>query len=111
VTGDRAARVLNDLDQIRRSAQRIVDKREDAFFNPDDDILRRAARSVVLDFSSAVDRLDDDVRHRHPDIPWRAIRGARNVVAHQYRDVQDDLIWTMLSASLPDVVRRLQGDH
>jgi uncharacterized protein with HEPN domain len=63
---------------------------------------------VVLDFSSAIDRLSDDVKQRHPDIPWRAIRGARNVVAHQYKDVQDDLIWTMLSASLPDVVQRLR---
>jgi uncharacterized protein with HEPN domain len=105
---DATVRVLDDLENIRRSAQRIVDKGEDAFFDPEDDILRRAARSVVLDFSSAIDRLSDDVKQRHPDIPWRAIRGARNVVAHQYKDVQDDLIWTMLSASLPDVVQRLR---
>ncbi|HEX2361871.1 MAG TPA: HepT-like ribonuclease domain-containing protein [Jiangellaceae bacterium] len=109
MTGDDTARILDDLEQIRRSARRIVDKGAAAFLDPDDDILRRAARSVVLDFSSAVDRLGDDVKARHPDIPWRAIRGARNVVA-QYRDIQDDLIWTMLSSSLPGVVERLRYD-
>jgi uncharacterized protein with HEPN domain len=102
------ARVLDDLEDIRRSARRIVDKGKDAFFDPNDDILRRAARSVVLDFSSAIDRLSDKVKRRYPDIPWRAIRGTRNVVAHQYKDVQDDLIWTMLTSSLPDVVQRLR---
>jgi uncharacterized protein with HEPN domain len=111
VTSDRndTKRVLDDLESIRRSAERIVGKGKDAYFDPDDDILRRAARSVVIDFSSAVDSLGEDVKEHHPDIPWRAIRGARNVVARQDQDVQDDLIWSMLSSSLPDVVRRLRG--
>ncbi|TDD99069.1 DUF86 domain-containing protein [Jiangella asiatica] len=103
----RVSRVLDDVKQFARTAERIVGRGREAFVDPDDDIVRRAGRSVIIDVSAAVDRLPDDFRARFPDVPWRDIRDTRNYVAHQYDGVRDDLIWSTLTSHLPALVRRL----
>lgn len=100
-------RLLDDLRQFARSAERITAQGRTAYFDPDDDLLRRAGRSVIIDVSAAVDRLPDDFRDSYPDIPWRNIRDTRNYLAHQYETVRDDLIWEALRTHVPDLVRRI----
>lgn len=33
------------------------------------------------------------VKDRHSEIPWRAIRGMRNVVAHEYGKIDVETVW------------------
>lgn len=104
---DKVTRILGDLRRFAQTAERIVAKGADAYFDPDDDIVRRAGRSVVIDVSAAVDRLPEDFQARFPDIPWRNIRDTRNYIAHQYELVRDDLIWEALRHHIPDLVARI----
>lgn len=41
------------------------------------------------------------------DIPWRAVRGMRNRVAHAYFDINLELVWEMVRTALPDLAARL----
>ncbi|MGH8827695.1 MAG: HepT-like ribonuclease domain-containing protein [Jiangellaceae bacterium] len=100
---------MDDLIQFSRTAERIVERGRAAFFDPDDDIVRRAGRSVIVDVSAAADRLPEEFRARFSDVPWRNIRDTRSYVAHQYEAVRDDLIWETLQNQLPDLVARLTG--
>lgn len=100
-------RLLDDLRQFARSAERIVARGREAFLDPDDDLLRRAGRSVIVDVSAVVDRLPGEFQARYPDIPWRNIRDTRNYIAHQYESVRDDLIWEALRTHVPDLIRRI----
>ena len=56
----------------------------------------------------AATHIPESVRGSHPDIPWRSIVGARNVIMHQYLGTDDNLIWVMVTRSVPDLVPRLQ---
>lgn len=103
------ARALADLRRFRTTALRIAARGDAAFFDPDDDILRLAARSVVINVAAAVDRLSDDYRAQFSDVPWRAIRATRNYVAHAYDQVNDRVIWTAMRRDVPDLVDRLVG--
>ena len=40
----------------------------------------------------ATKRLDDDYRREHPQIPWRAVAGLRDVLIHQYEGVDLDRV-------------------
>jgi uncharacterized protein with HEPN domain len=104
---DKVGRILEDLERFARTAERIVARGSRAYFDPDDDIVRRAGRSVVIDVSAAVDRLPEDFQARYPEIPWRNIRDTRNYIAHQYELVRDDLIWEALRSRIPDLVARI----
>ena len=41
--------------------------------------------------------------HQHPEIPWKAIRGMRNRLAHGYFDVDLDTVWQTVQSALPSL--------
>jgi uncharacterized protein with HEPN domain len=43
--------------------------------------------------SEAVRRLPEEVRTRHPHIPWAGIKGAGNIYRHDYEDVLESRVW------------------
>ncbi len=51
--------------------------------------------------ADAANRLSDQIKARHPEIPWRAIYGFRNVAAHGYLGLNLDRVWETLEANLP----------
>ncbi len=53
--------------------------------------------------SEAARRLPDELRDRHPTLPWRAIMGAGNVYRHNY----DNVIETYVSRALHDRLPKL----
>ena len=49
----------------------------------------------------ATKRLDDAYRKTHPQIPWRAVAGLREVLIHQYEGVDMDRVWSVVESALP----------
>ena len=56
----------------------------------------------------AATHIPDRIRDAHPEIPWRAIIGARNRLAHGYLSMNDDLIWSMIQDAIPKLLPALQ---
>ncbi|WP_319537519.1 HepT-like ribonuclease domain-containing protein [uncultured Methanospirillum sp.] len=46
-------------------------------------------------------RLSDDIKSMEPAIPWQDIAGLRNILVHQYTDVNVSRIWLILRNDLP----------
>jgi uncharacterized protein with HEPN domain len=51
--------------------------------------------------SEASRRLPDDLKSRHPSIPWRKVAGIGNVLRHEYENVAHDVIWKVAHHDLP----------
>ena len=68
--------ILDAIDKIRRIQARgsILE----------DDILYDAALRNLQTLSEATQNLPDDLKVRHPDIPWKEISGFRNILVHNY---------------------------
>lgn len=45
--------------------------------------------------------MPDDLKARHPAIPWRAITGAGNIYRHSYEDVSQREVWLTVTRDLP----------
>lgn len=56
----------------------------------------------------AATHIPDTVRDAHPEIPWRAVIGARNRIIHVYLGVDDDIIWTIVRDAIPAVLPKLR---
>ena len=41
---------------------------------------------------------------RHPDVPWRSMRGMRNRIAHGYFDIDLDIVWETVRTALPSLL-------
>lgn len=51
----------------------------------------------------AAKRLDDSYRTAHPEIPWRALAGLRDVLIHQYEGVDPERVWPIVERELPNL--------
>ena len=49
---------------------------------------------------AARSHLSEELKRRHPDIPWRAIYGFRNIAAHGYADLQLERVWEIVAQYL-----------
>jgi len=45
---------------------------------------------------------------RHPDVPWRSMRGMRNRIAHGYFEINLDVVWDTVQTALPELLERLR---
>ncbi len=54
--------------------------------------------------SEACRRLPDDLRDRHPQLPWRSIRDVGNFYRHQYDNVAASYVWETVSVHLPPLL-------
>ena len=55
----------------------------------------------------AVKNIPKDVRDRYPQIEWRKIAGLRDIVAHAYFSIDDEIIWDVISNKLPDLASKI----
>ncbi len=49
----------------------------------------------------AVKGIPSEVRAAYPDVPWRDIAGARDVLVHEYFRVDLAMAWNMVQKDLP----------
>ena len=73
-------------------------------------LLRDAVVRRMEILADATGRLSDDLKNRHPEIPWRAIVGFRNVVAHAYMGVAMERVWEYLISDLPALRELVQAE-
>lgn len=44
----------------------------------------------------------------HPDLPWKQMRGMRNVLIHGYADVDLTVVWAVVHEDLPDLIDQVE---
>ncbi|UYM03914.1 HepT-like ribonuclease domain-containing protein [Solicola gregarius] len=101
------AELVDDVAGFVATADRIVALGETAFFDPTDDIPRRAARSVVIDVATALGAMSPRTRSQIPDAD--AIIGMRNRLAHTYQAVNERIVWNVLVRELPRLLGALRA--
>lgn len=65
------------------------------------ELARLSSEALVAKIGEAANRLPRDYRDAHPEVPWKQIRGLRNIVTHAYGQMDHGLIWNALTKSLP----------
>jgi uncharacterized protein with HEPN domain len=68
-----------------------------------DAILRR-----ITIIGEATKRLSKDFRDQHSYIPWKEIAGMRDVITHDYDEVDLDEVWTVISENLPQLLNYIE---
>jgi len=100
--------ILDDIRLLASDAGRIVAKGRESFLDPVDRTSRLAAKAIVIDLQSAVERLPPAFTAERPEVPWRDIRGMRNYLAHDYLGTDYVILWNTLVVDLPRILRTVE---
>ena len=57
----------------------------------------------------AATHVPSEVRKAHPEIPWHAIMGTRNRLAHGYLRISDNVVWSIIQDAIPELVPSLRA--
>ena len=72
-------------------------------YDAQDKILRRL--EIIAE---AAKKLPEELRFKNSSVPWRSIIGLRNIIAHNYDDVNLKEIWQIITAHLPETKKRIE---
>ena len=56
----------------------------------------------------AATHIPSEVRKAHPQVQWRNMIGTRNRVAHGYLGIDDDVVWDIIRADIPNLLPALR---
>jgi uncharacterized protein with HEPN domain len=104
---DRDAAYLWDMLQAAREVETMIGKRAlDAFL--DDRVLVRALERSVEIIGEAARRVSPSYIESHPEIPWRKIIGQRNILAHEYGQIDHELLYKTAVDDIPELIVLLE---
>ena len=51
----------------------------------------------------AAHAVNEEFKVSHPNIPWRSIHAFRNIIVHEYFDVDMEAVWNVIVKDLPQL--------
>ncbi len=99
-------RIQDILDAIASIQSQTVAMSLEAF--ADD---KTVVKAVLYDFiiiGEASANVPEGVQSRYPNIPWRLMQDMRNVMAHEYFQINVERVWKSIEDDLQPMVQLLQ---
>jgi uncharacterized protein with HEPN domain len=76
-------------------------------FLTDDKTIDAVVRNFEI-IGEASLRIDEDFRLENPQIEWKKLRGFRNRIVHDYFGIDYEIVWSILSEDLEELVFQLE---
>lgn len=63
----------------------------------------------LIQVSENSDKLTDNFKEDHADIPWRAMKGMRNRIVHEYGNVDLAVVYDTIKNDIPKLLCQLES--
>ena len=73
-----------------------------------DAVYRNAVSLCIMQIGELSNHLSEDFKKDHSYIPWKEIRGMRNVVAHEYGSIDAEIVWETATESISEIKKFCQ---
>ena len=70
-------------------------------------ILRAAAERQIGIIGEAANKMSDELKTAHPELPLRDAYAMRNALVHGYGSVDHAIVWDVMESHVPDLVAKL----
>lgn len=106
VPEDRDAALLLDIVNAVRDIEDFVEGVDFLAF-ANDKMLRYAVERQLIVVGEAAKRLSDSLKRTTPSVPWTAIIGLRNILAHEYGEILAERIWLVATRDLKKLLKEI----
>jgi uncharacterized protein with HEPN domain len=62
--------------------------------------MKRAVEHALLIIAEAAKHIPDSLKETRPEVPWKRIRGLGNMLRHEYRRIDSDILWSVVTENL-----------
>ena len=63
----------------------------------------------LVQITENANKLTDEFKEENSNIPWRAIKGMRNRIVHNYGEINLDIVYDTVVNSIPELYKALKG--
>ncbi len=74
----------------------------------DNEILIDSVMFRLIQISENSDKLTDEFKEQFATIPWRAMKGMRNRIVHEYGNVDLSVVYETVKIDIPELLRELE---
>ena len=96
--------ILDAIGRIQRQTENLSFEELE-----DNETVMQAVLYNFIIIGEAATQVDAEVKQRYPQIPWRLMGDMRNIIAHQYFQVDLVIVWGAIRDDLPPLVSQLEG--
>jgi len=100
----RVADILAAVDRIGRYVAGMSQEQ----FARDERTFEAVCFALVV-IGEAANAVPDAVQAKAPKVPWRTMRGMRNIAAHEYFGIDVETVWLTATRDVPALRPRLQA--
>jgi uncharacterized protein with HEPN domain len=65
--------------------------------------MKRAVEHALLIIAEAAKHLPQEMKERRPEVPWAKIHGLGNLLRHEYRHIDPDILWSIVKGPLAEL--------
>lgn len=105
---ERDAAHLWDMLQAVKEVEVMMDDHELAAFL-ENIILVRALERCIEIIGEAAKRVSPSFMHSHPQIPWSEIIGQRNILAHEYGQIDYEMLYKTAVNDIPELIALIEN--
>ena len=71
-------------------------------------MIRYAVERQILVIGEAAKGLSNSLKEKTPEIPWGAIVGQRDILAHEYGDILVERVWRVAREHIPQLLEQIE---
>jgi uncharacterized protein with HEPN domain len=64
---------------------------------------RKTTKRCLEIIGEATKKISKDFRKGHPEIEWRQMAGLRDILIHNYDNVDYEILWNVLNSKIPEL--------
>ena len=96
-------KILKEISIVNDMTMRYT---REEFLN--NDIAQRAIAMTIINIGELTTVFPEDFKEAYSHIPWRKIKGLRNIVAHRYEMIDFEDVWETAITSIPELEKHLR---
>lgn len=91
------------LEHMLAAVERVIRYTSNKAFDDlkTDDMMYYAVVKNIEIIGEAANLLSSEFVSSHPETPWKQVRGMRNYIVHEYFQIDDVVVWGVVTADIP----------
>ena len=97
---------LIDIEQAAKRILRFSSGVEQIELITNDEKISAILYQITI-IGEATKRLSMGFRQQHPEIPWRNLAGMRDIIVHEYDQIDLDIVWDVIQPEIPQLLKQI----